>query len=473
MVLRKVNFSLPAINSTSSGFTSKGGFPIVKFSVPSQQAWLETKSLRLTGRIQIKPTSSTLIGPNVTNFTDVLDEPNDSNLEECTAVTFSPFGGVKTSIDKVVIQSKKTQAELSSDNNYSQYVCLKESRFGIKSDFRNSLCCRSLSLGENARFSQRRLNLSDSTATTENQGQEFTIKLDVDLLQNNLLDLSDDAFGGLLVTLHLNPESAYFSTFQNGTTTAQTTSIDAYRYVFHQLKLEGRYQIPSSGEKLPTSFTMDNQINLLQDVHSSRSSNVLSPQSSIVKGIVNLFLLQSQTNSFNQSQYSFVLPPGLREINQNKNSARFPLKFAIEAVPNYATTNSENITSIYYKSLQTGVAEARLHFERALNDGKIPLYTSATMVLSEKAKIQQELASSSSTASNNLDVDSLGIGSDYTFGMRQAQNYKNQDYGLLLDSGVNTSASKLLSSYSSSALLQQSFVRNTALFDVSKLQKTM
>jgi len=475
MVLRKLNFSLPPLNSTNAGFSPKNGYPIIRFSIPSQMAFLETSSLRLTGRYQVKPTSTTLLSPSGTDYSKIFNNPNViANLQTCSALTFPSFGGVGCAIDKVVIQSKKSQAELTSDNNYSTYLSLKTSRYGTREDFRTSLPCRSLSLGENAVLAQRRLNISDVTATTEDQGQEFSIKLDVDLLQNNILHLGDDHLGGLLITLHLSPESAFFSNFQNGTTTAPVTDIEGFRYVFQNVKLEGRYLIPSVLElkNYPPQLVLDNQINLLQDVHSSKSQTVLTPQASIVKGILNLFLIQNQTNNFTQSQYNFNFPIGLREITQNKNSGRYPLKFSVKSVPNYTTAGSVDVATMYYAGLQTNHSEVRMHFEKALNNGNLSIYTSSGLVLTEKAMKQMSLANSAPTFSNNLDVDVMGIGVDYTFGMGQSQNFKNQDYALNLSSGVQTADAKLLPVYSNSSLLQQVFVRNTSIFNTETLIKS-
>ena len=218
---------------------------------------------------------------------------------------------------------------------------------------------------------------------------------------------------------------------------------------------------------------MDSQINLLQDVYNSKSVNTITPQAAVVKGVVNLFLLQDQTNNLDQSQFNFVMPVGLRQISQQKNSMKYPLKYVVNSVPNYTTTGQTAIGNWYYKSLQTNIVEARMYLERSLNDGYLPLYTSANMPLSETAQINVELSQSAATTSTNLAVDSLGVGVDYTFAIGQAQNFKNQDYSLVLDSGINTSNSRLPGTYRASSYLQQIFVRNTAFFNTKTLVKTM
>lgn len=477
MPLRKVNFSLPAINETSSGFSPRAGFPIVKFQIGAQEGLLETSSLRVVGRIQVKSSGTQVVDPSEVNYDNIFEEGDSVDMQPCTKATIAPFGGVHTAIDKTVILSKRTSKELSTVTNYSQYESLREARFGTKSDFRNSLPSRSLSLGQNALKAQRRMMISrgeDNVAASE-QGQEFSIKLDVPMLQGELLHLGDDFLGGLMMSLHLSPESAFFSTFANGVET-EPTSIDTYRYVLQGLRLEGRIQVPTGAElkAYSPSFPMDNQVNLLQDIHSSSSSGTLNPQVSMVKGIVSLFLLQNQSNNLAQSQYSFSMPPGLRSQTQAQDGVRFPLKFPVEAKPSYASVASVDVADLSYPSLQTNISESRLQFERALSDGRVPAYTSADIVLSEEAEREKVKATGAAPATSaNLAVDSIGIGCDYTLGVGQTISYVNKNYNLVLETGVQTGSAKLMQEFNSQPLLQQTFVRNRAFFDQRNLVKSM
>ena len=481
MPVRKINFSLPALNETSAGFSSRDGFPVIKFTIGAQVGILETSSMRLTGRFSVKSDSATTVTPSSVTYTNIHLNADGGNLiQPCTKVTISPFAGVKTCIDKVVVLSKKVSKELSTDINYGQYVALRESRFGNKQDFRNSLPSRSFSLGQNAITAQRRLMISQ-TQTAINpklQGQEFSIKLDIPMFQNNDLALDEGHLGGLMISIYLSPDSSFFATFMNGVATAPDADnqIDSYRYVLQDLRLEGRIQIPTQQEmtSYQNVFPMDNQINLVTDVQSSSSSNTLTPSVSQVKAFVNLFLNQTQTNNLSQSQFSFSMPPGLRSQVQAKNSVRFPLKYPVQATPNYYQSTGVDIADLTYKSLQTNIAETRLQFERSLLDGNLPAYTSADMVLTEEADRSRYLATTGAAplTSSNLSVDSVGIGTDYTFKLQLAQNYLGSDYNLVLESGIQTGNSKLLSTYNSTSMLQQVFVRNTAFFDTINLVKS-
>ena len=481
MPLRKINFSLPAINATDSGFSPRAGFPTIKFSIPSQDVLLETLSLRLVGRFQVKSDATTASDSSDNTMSNLGKGPGDADIQPASKVTMAPFGGVKTLIDKVVIQSKKVAKELTSDVNYSQYVALREARFGVDSDFRNSLPSRSMSLGRNAVEAQCRAMISVPSAVEsldKNRGQEFCIRLDIPMLQGKLLHLGDDFLGGLMITLHLAPESAFFATLQDGMVSTPADSIDTYRYTLQDLHLTGRYQVPDASDLkgFDPMIRMDSQLNLVSDIHSSVNSSTLTPQVQAVKGIVNLFLLQSQTNSLTQSQFNYRQVPGLREQVQAKNNVRTPLTFPVRSSPSFQSPSAQAIGDLVYPSLQTRQAENRLQFERALNDGYLPAHTSSGMALTEEATksvVEASGGGAGATASRNTKVDSIGVGVDYTFGVGLVQSYINQDYALTLDSGIQTGSSKLPSGVRSSPLLQQSFVRNNAFLNTQTLVKQM
>ena len=63
MPSKKLNFSVSPINDNPTvvsattvinGFSHKNGFPTIKFSIPSQDLLLDTKSLRLSGQLIVK-----------------------------------------------------------------------------------------------------------------------------------------------------------------------------------------------------------------------------------------------------------------------------------------------------------------------------------------------------------------------------------------------------------------------------------
>ena len=128
MPLLKKHFSLSPLNDSpvvvsgnvvQGGFSHKDGFPTIRFSLPAQNTLLETSTLKLVGQFIIKKDDQNVLDDQVNIVNTNLN--NGADLEYATAVNIPNWGGIKNVIDKVVIQSKKSQVELTSAINYAQY----------------------------------------------------------------------------------------------------------------------------------------------------------------------------------------------------------------------------------------------------------------------------------------------------------------------------------------------------------------
>ena len=120
MPLSKRTFLINPLNNTADGFSHKNGNPVVKFSIPQQDLFLESATLRLSGQVQIKSQTGALIAPDgkgdgtADAFSTMnVDNPALPQSSQC-AVNFGNFGGVHNCIDKIVITSKKSKVELTS-----------------------------------------------------------------------------------------------------------------------------------------------------------------------------------------------------------------------------------------------------------------------------------------------------------------------------------------------------------------------
>ena len=134
MPSKKLNFSVSPINDNPvlvsgatviNGFSHKNGFPTMKFSIPAQDLLLDTTSLKLSGQLIIKKADNTLQTTASGNYA-TYDTQNGAGLPSSQAVNTSNWNGVSSIIDKLVIQSKKSQTELSNTINYAMYNALKK-----------------------------------------------------------------------------------------------------------------------------------------------------------------------------------------------------------------------------------------------------------------------------------------------------------------------------------------------------------
>jgi len=221
-------------NKITGGFSHKNGFPTIKFSVPPQPAMLETGTLRLVGQLLVKDANDNMLKTDAVNtatvggvaitpvgFSDGANAAkpgkiNKNNAADAgglnleTNVNMPNWGGVKNVIEKVVVQSKKTLVEISTVNNYSQYTALQECYTNNEVDYKQSPYCRALTTGKNAGNTNRRVvgsvaydsasgtaggadtnslggMASLSSANDEMIGQFFSINLNVDLLNVDML----------------------------------------------------------------------------------------------------------------------------------------------------------------------------------------------------------------------------------------------------------------------------------------------
>lgn len=504
MPLQRINFSIPPLNeintSANAAGTMVGGFrfngnPNVKFSIPSQPRMLDTSEMYLTGQVVMMDSA----GAPKTFPTNNINDNNGANLTAVANTNISPWGGVENVIERVFVQTKKSSVELMTHNNYPMYVNLKNGYSNNDRDYLNCPLTRYMAAGkENGVINRHSVASPNATSSTsgvmtninnfndQNFGQFFSFKIDTSLLNNRKpIHLGDDYLGGLLITLELaNPDGFFFQRFRSMDFAQQTAAdIAGSFFVLKNLRLEGRYEVPTPQElaSYQSPLPLNERVNLINDVNSSVNSNTYTPNLGAVKSFINLFLDQDQQNNIALSQSNFRAPLGVVSYTQDKNSVRAPEDFVINVRPNMMETTADNSAvaapnprDLIDPICGQGDAELRERFQRALLDGKLADHTSATLSLSNIAikEDNDETAAGTSGVGNNTRCDLLGVGLDYTNGIGNSSNFKNQDYTLILKSGVNTGNNNLAASRRSKTELQQTYVRNAAVLDSRSLMKS-
>lgn len=486
----KLNFSLSPTNnqpvnltngSLADGFSHKNGFPTVKFSIPAQNVLLDVSSLYLCGQFLVQDAD----GTNITTATADRDNYNADNSQTITkqnCINKSNWNGVASVIDKVVLQSKKSQTELQTIINYSGYNALKMGNSNNQEDYHRSAFIRNMCSGTDAGYTERHMNntptLAETRATSLTDrfiGQFFSIRLDIAMLNSQMIHLGNDFAGGLLLTLHLSPDSAVFhSRFRNIHADTTNGDIAGVSYILKNIKLEGKYAIPLAQDLKAYNpvITMNSRVNLMNDVVSSENSNTYTPQLAMVKGVVNTFLDDNQTNNYKLNQNNFRMPLGLTSYNQAKNNIQYPYQYSTQIKPNFLTS-TPNMAD--FPQVAVGDSELRLQFMRSLLGGKMTNHTSATLALSNDC-IQadydaQNTPTGASMKGRNITPDLLGVGCDYSNGIGQQQNYVNQDYELKLSSGVGSGITNLPTTRNNRISIQETYVRNFSQINLKTLQK--
>lgn len=474
MPIQKNTFLIKPSNNTTDGFSHSKGNPVIKFSIPAQDLLLETSSLRLSGRIQFYGADDKLI--SVQGNTDTLSANDNGNSLGPAPVNtnLSNLGGVHNCIDKVVVKSKKSAVELVNDPNYSQQTAVRQALSNNKGDYTRSALNRTLACGNNADLLNRRLVNQDT------QGQDFSIKLNVPFLGVQPLHLGEDYLGGLMMTLYLAPDSNVFmNRFRHLNFTSGANDIKGAYFKLHDLRLVGRYLVPTADElkAYQPDVLFQDKVNLINDVVSSVNSSGYTPQVNFVRGISNQFQKPDAINNYNLNANNFPQVVGLEQVVQSKNSRRFPFDFATNVEPNRKSQDQTGSTisgdSLNHKGLSMGDTEVRRQYYRSLLGGKMPYHSSTSLKETDDEMREQYVATDpAKDTGNNCFVDVAGIGCDYTFGLGMTQNYRNQDYSLEITSGVNTGASNLPADSNNITLLQQTFINDLEVVDTQKLVKT-
>ena len=492
-------------NGITGGFTFKESNPIIKFSLPAVEKLLEVGSMTLSGQFMIKQsnTDEGFRNPTYAN----LNNDNGADITAETATNIANHGGVHTLIDKVVVQTKKTNTELVNIHNYPAYSSLREAYTNNDEDYVWGVPAnRSLGMGAGADFRNRRMNIiADKTAqdlkinNNREIGVPFSIKLDVDLFQSQNIHLGQQYTNGLMLTLHLAPDSSVLFQRHRDKGSAASTDLSNAMYCLRNLKLEGRYVVPTPQElkAYNANMVLNSQLNLLNDIHADQYNNTYTPQLNAVKAICNQYLDKDQTNNLKYQQTNYRLPVGIKQVEHRKDNLRFPFTFPIKAQPNYESPvelgdGTLNPNQIEKKEVIMGDVELRKHFERALLGGQESVRSSATLSRTannikfdyynradglypptENIPSTQVPTPAANGLGNQLYPELLGLGVDYTYGIGNAMGYVNRDYSNAVQSGVNAGSTLLPTDRRNKSELVQTFVKYNAQINLSNLVKTM
>jgi hypothetical protein len=481
-----------ATNTFTNGFRHQGN-PTIKFSIPASERLLEISSLSLVGQF------ITLNNNESLNSLASINDNNGASLSTAAAANIPAYGGVQNCLDKIVIQSKKSNTELSNQTNYSLFSSLRQAHANNKDDYIQVPSIKTLAGGENAQYQNRRFNLTPESgdlnlgghggAANKNVGQHFSLSLDVPLLKTQDLHLGNNFCNGLMITIHLNTDAAvYGQKYRDTDITGQPDAdISQVSYVLKNLRLEGRYIVPTPQEvkAYPQVMTMNDRLNLINDIQSSNDSDNYSPNLNMVSGIVSVSLDEDQQNNKQFEQNNFRLPVGLKNMTQSKDSLRFPFDFPVPVVPNYESpidNASPGVTALDPAAMDNkyhlqGDAELRMMFAKALLGGREANHSSARVDLTNN-NLNEDYVERGGTANtsgigNQGNPDVLGVGCDYSYNLMNFQQFSGSDYNLNTESGVKTQDSSLPSSRNNKNEVLQTYVKHISQINLNSLVKTM
>jgi len=503
----KVSFSVPAVNDSATsinaagqltgGFSFNKGNANVRFSISAQERMIDTSDMFLTGQIvYLDPTGNPIKDAAGVTAADY-NLGNGANLTRPTNTNISNWSGIQNSIKRIFVQSKKTSVEIAQHNNYPMYVGTRTGWTNSPDDYLVSPLARYDALGSHASDANRHQavmcdatnNASGSFTNISNindkhYGRPFSFKLDTALLNNpKHLHLGQDYLGGLIINLELNNDAGFFyERFRaNGESFPQ---VQGSYYIIKNLRLQGRFIVPTPQDmaEYQPQMMLNDRINLVNDIVSSVNSSKYTPNVSMVQSFVNLFIEQDQENNIKKNQSNFRVPVGLREYTQNKNNVRQPEDFVIQVNPNLLTKSARNgkvgpVSAQNYiqKMGSQGDAEVRNRWQRAVLSGNIADKCSATLTLTNKSldADYDNTVTANTGQGNNCDADLMGIGLDYSHHFGNTANFNNQDYDLIIRSGVQSGDNVLPTSRNNAPEIQETYVKMVSVFNTQTLVKTI
>ena len=188
----QMNVEVVPSNVTSNGTISfQSGNPVIQFIIGEQDRYLLGQTVRFTGKFRTLLTSAS------------------SSVSDVSNLAMSEKLGVYSTIDTLTIKSQKTGQTIESIRHYNRFLASYLPAVNSAEDNMTHLYDQALILPNYAAQTQSVVNIP-SSSTTQNH---FCISLPCGLLNGGEpLPLMEEAIGGLLIEIHLSPDSQVFHT---------------------------------------------------------------------------------------------------------------------------------------------------------------------------------------------------------------------------------------------------------------------
>ena len=173
----------------------KGGFPVLSFTIQSQAAILDPRSIRINGELSVF--KDLLAGPSTPAFSD----------DVAPRVMMDNRLGVFAMWDQLVIRHNKSKQICEHIRHYNRYL---SSYLGVTSSIQdmvghlNETCL----IQPNAEAMYQNVVASSTTAQATNIPKKFSCHLPSGfMMSGNSINLLESSFGGIQIEIHLSPDS--------------------------------------------------------------------------------------------------------------------------------------------------------------------------------------------------------------------------------------------------------------------------
>ena len=278
----------------------KNGFPVLSFTVSAQNAMLDPRSIRIIG--------------DFAAYKDNLAVP--TALTNGDHVTMNNRLGIYNVIESLTIRSQRSKMICENIRHYSKYM---NTYLALSSSIQDQLSGLSQTCLIQPNPVTFRKSVMESPTTAVAQTNSFSAHIPCGFIQSgNMVDLRDDAFGGIQIEMLLQPDSNVLFNV-NGS----TTGIGDAHYELSNLKLTCEVLDPG-GAPPASEGTLD--FNTITSLYTSINSTNAQIQYSLalrqVQSAFMTFMPVSNINTLTQDGQATTYPSG----NGTSATALAPIK---------------------------------------------------------------------------------------------------------------------------------------------------
>ena len=409
MSTSNMNIEIVPSNVTANGSISfKNGNPVIQFIIGEQDRMLIGQSVRFTGKFR------------------ALLSSGSSSVSDVSNLAMSEKLGVYSCIDTLTIKSQRTGQTIESIRHYNRFLSSYLPVTTSKQDGIGHLSESALILPNYAAQQQSVVNIPSSSSTMNH----FCMSLPCGLLNGGEpIPLMPEAVGGLLVELHLTPDSQVFHTSGDADSASYTDSF----YEFNDVSLVAELMEPDAQalqqmKSQPSGTYEYNSINsYYQTINSANGIINFQLGLSRVLGVFANIVPASHINNLTYDGLATLYPTNsdgrsadIKELFFTRNGTKFPVDY------NITTLQQDNGSNV------TADSEIYHHFVNAIQkfaDNTRTSLNPQNVRLSDDARFDKDFAFGGCGFGVGVALDTI---SD------QGVDYRNVNFGINMSLDLTT-----------------------------------
>ena len=335
--MSQMNVEMVPSNVTANGQISfKGGNPVVQFIIGEQDRMLLGQTVRFTGKFRTLLTST------------------ESSTSDVSNLSMSEKLGIYSTLDTLTIKSQRTGQVLETIRHYNRFLSSYLPAINSKEDNMTHLYDQALILPSYAAQQASVVNIPSSSSTQNH----FCVSLPCGLLNGGEpLRLDTAATGGLLIELHLSPDSQVFHTSGDIDSGSYTESL----YEFSDVSLIAELAEPDPDtmtqmkSQAPGSYEYNSLSSYYQTINSANGIINFQLGLSRVLGVFANIVPAAHINNLLYDGLATLYPTNtdgssanINELFFTRNGSKFPIDFNINTVQQNNASNRTMDSQIIY-----------------------------------------------------------------------------------------------------------------------------